>query len=593
MGRYKLYIHYTRLAAVLLVLILLMSIVPTAFADGETGQCGDNLTWTLSAGTLTVSGSGDMWDFTEPGMAPWYPLRGEILRLVLPEGLTSVGDLAFYQCTKLETVSLPSSVQSVGNYAFMDCSGMKVLNLGSGLTSVGDSAFANCYELRSLSLPSSLNYIGMKAFYRCESITSVVIPAGVTHIGVSAFGYCKKLVSATVNASISEIPEFMFYGCGMLTSVTLPPQVETVNEFSFRGCDELYSVYYDGNNMSVEQLNETIGKEVAGDVVPSGPVSGGSLTLNPDGSITSDTVTVTQGENASVSTSEKVVINTEGEEISLGDPSVDINVTVNGSDGWQEASGMLQDSLNGVEDRYSGGESVVRPSVSVDVKHDNTLDPTFVESMAGRDVILNVTTQNGSSWLIDCSKVGLGESEGIYDLSYTIEKGSEELCEELGTSACFVLRFSAAAEVNAELLIRLGETWARQNATLFCRDDGELVRHQTVVADGEGIAHLYLASVSDESEYYIAMNLPVPEDNAIIPDALLAEYGADAVRYEPIEYEITGRTSSWGMNINQVTWIMVGAIVAVVLVVGVTMFVLNKRKLKMGYVPDLDYEDVE
>ena len=80
-----------------------------------------------------------------------------------------------------------------------------------------------------------------------------------------------------------------------------------------------------------------------------------------------------------------------------------------------------------------------------------------------------------------------------------------------------------------------------------------------------------------------------PIDEAIVPENLYSEYG---IR-EPIdtmEYVITGRKSSWGMNITQVTWIMMGVLFVCVVGVGITMFLLNKRKLKRGYIPDLDEE---
>ena len=74
--------------------MLVFAGAPTVYADGESGICGDNLTWSLSAGTLTISGSGDMYDFPESSMAPWYHLREEITRLELPSGLTKIGALA-------------------------------------------------------------------------------------------------------------------------------------------------------------------------------------------------------------------------------------------------------------------------------------------------------------------------------------------------------------------------------------------------------------------------------------------------------------------------------------------------------------------
>ena len=76
-----------------------------------------------------------------------------------------------------------------------------------------------------------------------------------------------------------------------------------------------------------------------------------------------------------------------------------------------------------------------------------------------------------------------------------------------------------------------------------------------------------------------------------VSEELLVEY--NAIRYEPVQYEITGRKSSWGMNIGQVTWIMVGVLTFCVVGVGSTMYLLNKRKLKNGYVPDISDEDMQ
>ena len=142
------------------------------------------------------------------------------------------------------------------------------------------------------------------------------------------------------------------------------------------------------------------------------------------------------------------------------------------------------------------------------------------------------------------------------------------------------------------MLIRLGSNWAYRTATLFQRVDGQMLRRQDVMVDGSGYAHFYLASVDEQSEYFIAMDLTVENDDAIIPDEVLEEYGDNAVRYNPIQYEITGRKSSWGMEIDQVTWIMVGVMGGAVVIVGLVMYFMNKRRLAMGYVPEIDDEDL-
>ena len=229
-----------------------------------------------------------------------------------------------------------------------------------------------------------------------------------------------------------------------------------------------------------------------------------------------------------------------------------------------------------------------KPEITVYVKGDGSVDQDFVDALADRDVTLNIITQDGSVWKIDTTDMNSGS--GAYDLRCSVTAGDEALCQELGTSASFRVKFMASAELNAQVMIRIGTQYAMQNATLIQRQGKDLIRRQTTVVDNEGYAHFYLASVDADSEYYIAMNLPDVQQEAIVPQELNAAYGAP-VNYQPIQYEITGRTSSWGMNIRQVTWIMVGFLAVTVITVGFVMFFLNKRRLAMGYVPEWDDED--
>lgn len=598
MSRYTLYNkNISRLVAVLLVLLLLIGAFPTVFA-AESGSCGSALSWSFADGTLTITGSGDMTDFPEDTMAPWYHLREEILKVSLPEGMTSVGSLAFYECKKLTAVVIPSSVTRIGNYAFANCTGIQLLNLGSGVEVIGEGAFADCYEIASLTLPGSLKSIGLKAFYRCEAITTLTVPSSVAAIGMEAFGYCKSLVSANVQAQITEIPEFLFYACQNLTSIKLPDSAENISEFAFRGCDQLSTVYYDGETKTPEQIQQIIaagvpnfdgsGNVTSGDV--GDIVISGNATENPDGTITQENTAVNRGENSTVSTT---VTNTHPADSLTGQITTDIIVTVEGEDGWKEATHAVTDALKDVNDTVtSTGSTNTPPHITIYVKDSNEIDQEFVDNLTGRDVTVTVITQDGSQWQFNGTDLDSETDSEGYDLRYEVTPGDPELCQELGTDRCFVVKFLASAQVNAEVLIRLDPALSLQNATLFQRDK-ELKRIQSSVVDHDGFAHFYLASVNDRTDYYVAMNLPDAQQVAIIPEELHEDYGTPEF-VEPIKYEVTGRTSSWGMDIKQVTFILAGGMLGAVIIIGVVMFVLNKRKLKKGYIPDIgDDEDEE
>lgn len=585
-----------RLMACLLSVALLLITVPQAHAEGESGVCGENLTWAFSAGTLTISGSGAMEDFAESTMAPWYSLRKQILRLELPQGLTTVGDLAFYGCEDLLVVNIPDSVTRIGDYAFAECAGMTMLTLGSGVAEIEEGAFSDCVSLAALRLPESLRSIGLKAFYRCESIPAVTVPAGVVNIGMSAFAYCKGLVTADIRAGMDTVPEWLFYGCGRLVSVTLPDDTESISKFAFRGCQQLTTVYYGGSNKTPDQIQLEIDIDVPGfdstghvstNPAPGSAVSG-TTHENGDGTVTQENVTVTQGQNTTVTTT----VETNHQEDGTGiDTSVQIQVTVENEQGWDETQDLVTDALKDFSDNVAqvGGETG-KMEVTVFVK-DTEIPPEFLDIAAGRDIVITVVTQDGSSWRLDGNVLDAPQTDGQYDLRYTITAGSPELCAELEVASCYVLHFLAPAQINAELLIRLDSSLAMQNATLLQRNDA-LDQIQSVVIDRQGYAHFYLASVTEQTDYYIAINKPQVQQEVIIPDEVLNAYG-NPIRYEPIQYEITGIQSSWGMTLGQVTGIMAAVLVVCAVAVGFVMYSLNKRKLKMGYVPELDEEDLK
>ena len=130
-----------RILSFALALCFVFTLIPTAFADSAptSGECGENLTWTLEDGTLTISGKGEMWGYeliSDNGSyktsAPWGECYSSIKSVVINDGITSIGRSAFYGCSSLTSVTIPDSVTSIGSSAFRGCSNLaSVTNTGA------------------------------------------------------------------------------------------------------------------------------------------------------------------------------------------------------------------------------------------------------------------------------------------------------------------------------------------------------------------------------------------------------------------------------------------------------------------------------
>ncbi len=149
--------------------------------------------------------------------------------------------LIAYLGTAME-VTIPNGVTSIGNRAFYRCSSLTSVTIPDGVTRIGYDAFQNCTGLTSVTIPNSVTTIGSSAFYGCSSLTSVTIGSGVTSIGYDAFEYCSNLTSVTIPNSVTMIGSSAFYGCSSLTSVTIGSGVTSIGPNAFGYCSGLTSI---------------------------------------------------------------------------------------------------------------------------------------------------------------------------------------------------------------------------------------------------------------------------------------------------------------------------------------------------------------
>ncbi|MEC8882458.1 MAG: leucine-rich repeat domain-containing protein [Pseudomonadota bacterium] len=142
--------------------------------------------------------------------------------VVIPEGVKSIGEGAFYDCTSLESVKIPNSVESIGGRAFLGCASLESIVIPVGVDSVGHSVFSNCTSLESVVIPESVKCIGEFAFHFCERLKSIVIPEGVERICGYAFSDCTSLESVKIPNSVVGIGAGAFRECTALNLIVLP-----------------------------------------------------------------------------------------------------------------------------------------------------------------------------------------------------------------------------------------------------------------------------------------------------------------------------------------------------------------------------------
>lgn len=240
------YTYLKKLISLALCLALCLSFALPAYAaeaDGILeGICGENLTWTLEDGVLTISGTGAMTDFAAGTETPWYGYSESITEVTISDGVTTVGNGSFFGCTQLIEVVLPEGITMIGANAFTDCVALGKITIPGTVKSIGSSAFSNCYSLTQVVVPSSVNQIGEYCFAYCENLRSVYLLADIEEIAPQTFEGCSSLTEVSIPGSVKTICNWAFRECGSLTSIEIPEGVEEIENMAFWYCNELSEI---------------------------------------------------------------------------------------------------------------------------------------------------------------------------------------------------------------------------------------------------------------------------------------------------------------------------------------------------------------
>ena len=281
-----------KLLSVLLTLMVGVSGMYVQADPIDSGTCGEDLNWSISEDyVLSITGSGAMTNYGGySNKAPWREkYESSIVEIQFPDGLTTVGDYAFFYCDKVKSVTIPEGVTYIGEWAFCRCSKIERVSLPSTLKEIGASAFAECTSLGAITIPAAVETIHLRAFAQCLSMTSMVVEDGNTKydsrnncnaiietktntlisgckasiipddievIGVEAFDHISLLTAITIPNSVTTINNYAFRMTEGMQTLTIPASVTYIHLEAFTGCKNLKSISVDKANTTYDSRND-------------------------------------------------------------------------------------------------------------------------------------------------------------------------------------------------------------------------------------------------------------------------------------------------------------------------------------------------
>ncbi len=211
--------------------------IPNMKATGS-GTCGGNLKWEIAwinEVTLTISGTGSMTNYSSSSKAPWYASRNTITKIVIENGVTSIGDYAFNGLSKVKNIQMASSIRTIGEWAFANCDSLTAISIGKNVGTISDFAFYSCDSLESITVDSNnANYSSDRnsvLFDKAQTTliqypagalrSSYTIPDSVKNIADRAFSSTKYLTYLTLGAGVESLGEDVFFEAYSLKTISV------------------------------------------------------------------------------------------------------------------------------------------------------------------------------------------------------------------------------------------------------------------------------------------------------------------------------------------------------------------------------------
>ena len=211
-------------------------------------SCGDNLTWSFDeyTGTLTIFGTGAMYDYGYSNVQPWNNYKNVIKKVVISNGVTTIGHYAFEYYHNLTSVIIGNDVTTIRVGAFNGCRKLTSVTIPDSVTTLMARAFYYCDSLTKVEIGNSVTEIDDYAFAYCTTLTNIVIPDCVKTLGEWLFYMCYDLTSVKIGNGVKSIKEGTFSNCYDLNNITIPTSVTGIADSVFFSCDNLTDVYYSG-----------------------------------------------------------------------------------------------------------------------------------------------------------------------------------------------------------------------------------------------------------------------------------------------------------------------------------------------------------